>query len=98
MSPEDAVVGVELTATLTHMEGGVVASGQITDQEWQWQRAAVPEAGETCADATGWEDIPDDATDATYTPVSEDRDGSASPGRRLLECDGDLHLPVHDYG
>ena len=45
VSPEDAVVGVELTATLTHMEGGVVASGQITDPKWQWQRAAVPNHG-----------------------------------------------------
>ena len=42
MSPEDAVVGVELTATLTHMEGGVVASGQIANEEWQWQTATAP--------------------------------------------------------
>ena len=44
LSPEDAVVGVELTATLTHMEGGVAASGQITNPMWQWQRADVPTA------------------------------------------------------
>ena len=39
VSPEDAVVGVELTATLAHMEGGVSASGQIANEMWQWQRA-----------------------------------------------------------
>ena len=32
MSPEDAVVGSELTATLTDTEGGVSASGQITGE------------------------------------------------------------------
>ena len=62
MSPEDAVVGVELTATLAHMEGGVSASGQITNEMWQWQRAVVP-AGQdqTCADVEDWVDIEDDA-------------------------------------
>ena len=97
LSPEDAVVGVELTATLAHMEGGVSASGQITNPMWQWQRAAVPGVAQTCADVTVWADITDDATDATYTPGSEDRNGSASPPRRLLECDGDLRLPVRAY-
>ena len=38
ISPEDAVVGAELTATLTRAEGGVSASGQITNPMWQWQR------------------------------------------------------------
>ena len=42
VSPEDAVVGVELTASLTHMEGSVSASGQIANLEWQWQRTAAP--------------------------------------------------------
>ena len=87
VSPEDAVVGVELTATLTHMEGGVAASGQVTDPDWQWQRARAPtDAGQTCADATGWTDIPDDATDATYTPVSADRDATATPAGGCLSA------------
>ena len=72
VSPEDAVVGVELTASLAHMEGGVAASGQIANQMWQWQRAVVPDVdGETCADATDWRDISTAEKD-TYTPVSED--------------------------
>ena len=33
VTPADAVVGVELTATLTHMEGGVSASGQIANAD-----------------------------------------------------------------
>ena len=82
VSPEDAVVGVELTATLAHMEGGVAASGQITNPMWQWQRVGVPGDGETCADVeeTTWGmGIIADATDATYTPVPDDRDGTATP-------------------
>ena len=42
VSPEDAVVGVELTATLAHMEGGVAASGQIANQMWQWGEGRSP--------------------------------------------------------
>ena len=38
LSPEDAVPGVELTATLTDQEGGVSASGQITGEQWTWFR------------------------------------------------------------
>ena len=33
LSSEEALVGVELTATLTDLEGGVLASGQITGEE-----------------------------------------------------------------
>ena len=70
VSPEDAVVGVELTASLAHMEGGVSASGQITNPMWQWQSAAVPN-GQTCADVDdNWMAILG-ATKATYTPASE---------------------------
>ena len=38
LSSEEALVGVELTATLTDSEGGVSASGQITDESWTWHR------------------------------------------------------------
>ena len=73
VSPEDAVVGVELTATLTHMEGGVVASGQITNESGSGRRAPTPAdqavllvsrlvLGGHC----------NDADKATYTPVSGD--------------------------
>ena len=33
LSSEEALVGVELTATLTDLEGGISASGQITGVE-----------------------------------------------------------------
>ena len=86
LSPEDAVVGVELTATLAHMEGGVSASGQITNPTWQWQRAAVPSApDETCADVMNWEAI-ENATKDTYTPVSDDRDPGAIPSGGCLSA------------
>ena len=89
LSPEDAVVGVELTATLAHVEGGVAASGQIANQMWQWQRAAAPtDAGETCADVADgdWANIINDATDATYTPVRDDRDVEATPSGGCLSA------------
>ena len=74
VSPADAVVGVELTATLAHMEGGVAASGQIANQMWQWQTATAPtDDGETCAANTVDGDYSTSiigATKATYTPVS----------------------------
>ena len=38
LSSEEALVGVELTATLTDLEGGVSASGQITGESWTWFR------------------------------------------------------------
>ena len=66
LSPEDAVPGVELTATLMDPEGGVSASGQITGERWTWHRAATEDF--TASDAN---DI-DDETSPTYTPVSGD--------------------------
>ena len=83
LSPEDAVVGVELKATLAHMEGGVAASGQITNPMWQWQRAAVPVGtGDTCADVeeTDWAAIDNaNAKKDTYTPVSADLSTASPP-------------------
>ena len=65
LSSEEALVGVELTATLADSDGGVSASGQITDESWTWHR------GSTAANATtpilG-------ATSSTYTPVTADAD------------------------
>ena len=74
VTPEDAVVGVELTASLTHMEGGVSASGQVANLMWQWQNADEPNAQDTCADVVLWTAI-DGATKAAYTPVSGTADG-----------------------
>ena len=36
VSPETALIGVELTATLDDPEGSVAASGQITGERWTW--------------------------------------------------------------
>ena len=53
LSPEDAVLGVELTATLTDPEGSVSASGQITGERWTWHRGPDGEGEDfTAATAT----------------------------------------------
>ena len=64
LSSEEALVGVELTATLTDLEGGVSVSGQI--ESWTWHRgnAATFEAAPNNAIA--------DADSSTYTPVAAD--------------------------
>ena len=65
LSPEDAVPGVELTATLTDPEGGVSASGQITGERWTWLRG-----NETLAADNG---TPiENEISPTYTPASGD--------------------------
>ena len=66
LSSEEALVGVELTATLTDLEGGVSVSGQITGESWTWHRgnAATFEAAPNNAIA--------DADSSTYTPVAAD--------------------------
>ena len=88
VSPADAVVGVELTASLAHMEGDVSASGQITNLKWQWQKADPAGTPATCTDATvSWPAVDADppadpaspgnianATKAAYTPASVDAD------------------------
>ena len=71
LSPEDAVVGVELTATLAHMEGGVAASGQIANERWQWQKSPELTGNAVCDGNTQYNPI-SDATKAIYTPVSDD--------------------------
>ena len=73
LSPEDAVVGVELTATLTHMEGGVAASGQIANEMWKWQKSAELGANGACDENTSYDTDIDNATKTTYRPVSADK-------------------------
>ena len=41
VTPETALIGVELTASVTDLEGGVAASGQITGERWEWRRGAT---------------------------------------------------------
>ena len=69
LSPEDAVLGVELTATLTDPEGGVSASGQITGERWTWHKHAT----DADFEVDNGTPIPN-ATSPTYTPVSGDVD------------------------
>ena len=68
LSSEEALVGVELTATLTDLEGGVSASGQITDQKWTWNSLTATEVTTTGAVGTPIMG----ATSSTYTPGSDD--------------------------
>ena len=68
LSPEDAVLGVELTATLTDPEGSVSASGQITGERWTWHRASAETFTADTSNAIA------NATSPTYTPASADDD------------------------
>ena len=66
LSSEEALVGVELTATLTDTEGGVSASGQITGREWTWHRGVRRTLTRDDNEALM------NATSSTYTPVAAD--------------------------
>ena len=65
VSPETALIGVELTATLDDPEGSVAASGQITGERWTWLSGT---AANFEADNGGTPIA--NATSSTYTPVS----------------------------
>ena len=72
--PQDALIGVELTATLTDSDTGAPDPAQFIDQVWTWYRLETP--GETLEDdptETGYNAIPGATSDA-YTPVVADRD------------------------
>ena len=66
--PQDALIGVELTATLTDSDTGAPDPAQFIDQVWQWHRLEMPDT--TIADTTAIAG----ATSPSYTPVAEDRD------------------------
>ena len=65
VTPETALIGVELTASLTDLEGGVAASGQITGERWTWHNSDDDDDFEA-----GTENAIENATSSTYTPVS----------------------------
>ena len=65
LSSQDALIGVELTATLTDSDGGVPDPRDLTGVTWQWTKSET-------ADGT-FDDIPG-ATSDTYTPTAGDRD------------------------
>ena len=71
--PQDALIGVELTATLTDSDTGAPNTAQFIDQQWSWH---VFDAG----DAEAAEAVEADAENAitganspAYTPVVADR-------------------------
>ena len=78
LSPEDAVPGVELTATLTDPEGSVSASGQITGERWTWHRDSSE-----IFEASDGNDI-DNATSPTYTPTSTPAPGDVGMYLRAM--------------
>ena len=75
LSSEQALVGVELTATLTDLDGGVSASGQITGESWTWERGTMADNATTPID---------NATSSTYTPVIADTAPDAGYVRAMV--------------
>ena len=86
LSSQDALIGVELTATLKDSDGGVPAPGTFTDVVWSWHRLdtaaidATPSAPGIAYHATTSNAIrartgPNAYTPGsnTYTPVAADR-------------------------
>ena len=74
LSSQDALIGVELTATLMDSDGGVPNLGQIMGQEWEWQKT-TPGADQSCAavqaDGTAtWTKV---EGSSAYTPEAGDR-------------------------
>ena len=66
--PQDALIGVELTATLTDSDTGAPDPAQFIDQVWQWHSLEMPDT--PIADTTAIAG----ATSPSYTPVAADRD------------------------
>ena len=71
--PQDALIGVELTATLTDSDTGAPDPAQFIDQVWTWYRLETSgEALEDDPDDPAYNAIPGATSDA-YTPVVADR-------------------------
>ena len=75
LSTQQPQAGISLTASLTDPDGGPVANNVQGELEptWQWARSTVAD-DQSCADATNWGEINEDAEEASYTPVSTDVD------------------------
>ena len=70
LSSQDALIGVELTATLTDSDGGVPDPGMFTDQKWQWYSLI---AVDTALDSATEGDVTKRAASPSYTPIDGDR-------------------------
>ena len=66
--PQDALIGVELTATLTDSDTGAPDPAEFIDQVWQWHRLVAVDTTITETTAIAG------ATSPSYTPVAADRD------------------------
>ena len=69
LSSQDALIGVELTATLSDSDGGVPDPAQFTDQKWTWHRLTSDQSVTDVAD----ENAIMMAASSTYTPVAADQ-------------------------
>ena len=73
LSPPDALIGVELTATIADSDGGVPTANTFTDIKWTWHRLVAETAAlaaEVVANADN--DIEGETSDM-YTPTADDR-------------------------
>ena len=68
LSTQNAVVGIELTATLTDSDSGAPDPARFIDQVWTWHRLET--AATTITDDTAIAG----ATSSKYTPVADDRE------------------------
>ena len=72
--PQDALIGVELTATFTDSDGGAPNTAQFIDQKWSWHRlGTATETIVTVAENEAQNNEIEGATSDTYTPVVADR-------------------------
>ena len=75
LSSQDALIGIELTATLADSDGGVPDEDRFMRQAWEWQKA-TPADNVTCdvtnteANAAAWEKA---GSGSMYTPKAGDR-------------------------
>ena len=70
LSSQDALIGVELTATLTDSDGGVPDPRELTGVTWQWYSLI---AATTDLDSTTDGDVIKRAASPSYMPVAGDR-------------------------
>ena len=71
--PQDALIGVELTATLTDSDTGAPNPAEFIDQVWSWHRLVATTAVDAAAEAPTVASAIAGATSPSYTPVAADR-------------------------
>ena len=71
--PQDALIGVELTATLTDSDTGAPNTAQFIDQVWSWHRLVATTAEDAATEAATADNAIAGAISPEYTPVVADR-------------------------